>query len=278
MTIKPDVLIFATGYLPSFPFLNNTANAGKRPYPTNFDANVRQIWSAQDPTIGFIGFIRPGFGAIPPLAELQAMLFSMNLLNRVPLNSLSQDDEWHYRLIHAPDARVTYGVEHDSYAYQLAKDMNIAPTFTQILRLALTTKRGWRLPYVWAAGGPFNSKFRLVGDWRWDGAPEVMTDELWETISRRSGLFSNVSLSIIPMMYLGGLNAAFCVYSSFWSTMAKMGLCKPLQRRIMPKEIMENMVALQTQKMNAQHQKKDSVIDDSGDDMLVDRCSFLRSP
>lgn len=201
---------------------------------------MRQIWSSSDPTVGFIGFIRPGFGAIPPLAELQSMLFTMNLLNRVP-NPLSTDDEWHYRMIHPPSNRITYGVEHDSYAYQLAKDIGGAASITDVLRLALRTRRGWRLPYVWAGGASFNPKFRMVGPWRFDGAPEMLTGELWETISRREGLFGNVPLSILPMMYLGGVNLYYYVYSAFWGALAKIGLCRPLVRRNAVKEVFEEL-------------------------------------
>jgi dimethylaniline monooxygenase (N-oxide forming) len=186
--VKPDVVIFATGYLPSFPYLNTPDNHGSKPYPVAFDANVRHIWKDDDPTIGFIGFVRPGFGAIPPLAEMQAMLFTMNLLNRVP-NPLNPEDEWHFRLLHPPDSRVSYGVEHDSYAYQLAKDMNGAPSFTEVLKTALVTPYGWRLPWVWAAGSSFNTKFRMRGPWKDDRAAEILTTEMWETISRRKGLF-----------------------------------------------------------------------------------------
>ncbi|CAM1504267.1 Fc.00g018580.m01.CDS01 [Cosmosporella sp. VM-42] len=238
MTIKPDVLIFATGYLPSFPFLNTSENNGREPYPEAFDADVRQIWKSDDPTIAFIGFIRPGFGAIPPLAEMQSMLFTMNLLNRIP-KPLDPDDEWHYRIIHPPDARVSYGVEHDSYAYQLAKDMDIAASFTEVLKLSFTTRNGWRLPYVWGAGASFNPKFRMRGPWKWEGASNVMTDELWETISRREG---NIPLSIIPMMYLGTINLYYYLYAGFWGFLAKLRLVRPIQRRIEPKLIMEELV------------------------------------
>lgn len=188
MTIKPDVLIYATGYLPSFPFLNGPDNKGRKPYPEAFDANVRQMWKSDDPTVAFIGFIRPGFGAIPPLAELQAMLFTMSLMGRIP-KPLDPDDEWHYRMLLPPDSRVCYGVEHDSYAYQLAKDIDCAPSFADVLRSSIGTRNGWRLPYVWAACGPANPKFRLRGPWKWEGAPETIANELWETVSRREGAF-----------------------------------------------------------------------------------------
>lgn len=228
--VKPDVVVFATGYVPTFPFLNTSYNAGRKPYPTSHEADNRQIWCSDDPTIGFIGFIRPGFGAIPPLAEMQALLFAQHLLNRVP-RPLSRDDEWHYRVIHPPSARVTYGVEHDSYAYQLAKDMDIAPTFTDVLRIACRTRRGWRLPYIWACGASFNTKFRMVGPWKSDNAPEILTGELWQTITRREGLFGNIPLSVLPLIYLGSINLYYYMYAKFWGGLAKIGLAKPVVPR-----------------------------------------------
>ncbi|KAJ4862012.1 flavin-binding monooxygenase-like domain-containing protein [Trichoderma breve] len=238
--VKPDVVIFATGYLPAFPYLNTPENAGRKPYPVAFDADVRQIWNSDDPTIGFIGFVRPGFGAIPPLAEMQAMLFTTNLINRIP-RPLSPEDEWHYRIIHTPDARVSYGVEHDSYAYQLAKDIDGAPTFWEVLKMAFSTKNGWRLPYIWAAGASFNTKFRMRGPWKWEGAGEVMTGELWETISRREGLFGNVPLSVIPMVYLGSINLFYLFYAGFWNSLAKLRLVRPIAIQNEPKRIMQEM-------------------------------------
>jgi dimethylaniline monooxygenase (N-oxide forming) len=52
---KPDVVIFATGYRPSFPFLDAT-------YPRLKDANAWDIWVPGDPSVAFIGFKRPNIG------------------------------------------------------------------------------------------------------------------------------------------------------------------------------------------------------------------------
>lgn len=245
--VKPDIVVLATGYVPSFPFLNTSQNAGRRAYPSSREANVRNIWKDDDPTVGFIGFVRPGFGAIPPLAEMQAMLFATNLLGRIT-NELSIDDEWHYRIITPPDARVDYGVEHDSYAYQLAKDMNIAPSVTDILRISLWTRHGWRLPYIWACGASFNCKFRLTGMWKWDGAAERLTGELWETITRCEGLFGNFSMSILPLLYLGSMSLYYFVYAYAWSFLVMFGLAEPLVHRNEPKRLMEELA--QRQKMS----------------------------
>lgn len=180
----------ATGYLQAFPFLESKQNSGRKAYPRADQADVREVWKRDDPTVGFIGFIRPGFGAIPPLSELQVMLWIMNLLGQVK-KPLVEDDQWHYRLIAPPEARLSYGVEHDSYAYQLAADMDAAAGFTDVALLSFKESNGryWRLPWIWAASTNFTVKFRLVGPWAWKGAADVMTDDLWEVISRRQGLF-----------------------------------------------------------------------------------------
>jgi dimethylaniline monooxygenase (N-oxide forming) len=52
---KVDVLVFATGYDQTFPFLDNT-------YPRPEDADIRRVWKTGDETVGYIGFVRPSFG------------------------------------------------------------------------------------------------------------------------------------------------------------------------------------------------------------------------
>lgn len=188
-TIVPDVLIFATGYTQTFPFL-----ASEPSYPhAASEANVREIWRRDEPTMAFIGFVRPAFGAIPTLSEMQVQLWLMNLVasNRLPY-PLEPKDEGHYRLRPPPGARITYGVDHETYAYQLAKDIGSAPGFWEIVAAGWRATRDrngmwWKLPVIWAAGAQFNVKFRIRGPYRWDGAVSVLGGELWETISRRGG-------------------------------------------------------------------------------------------
>jgi dimethylaniline monooxygenase (N-oxide forming) len=194
--IVPDVLIFATGYKQTFPFLDLESD---RPYPHAGDANVREIWRADDPTVGFLGFVRPAFGAIPTLSEMQAQLWLMNLVapDKIP-RPLEAKDEGHYRLQPPPGARIKYGVDHETYAYQLALDMDSAPLFTEIVTTGwkASHRNGlwWKLPVIWAAGAQFNAKFRLRGPYKWNGAVQVLGVELWETISRRGGFLGGFPL------------------------------------------------------------------------------------
>ncbi|KAI2620969.1 FAD/NAD(P)-binding domain-containing protein [Hypomontagnella submonticulosa] len=229
-TIKPDVVIFCTGYTHEYPFLGP-----QRSSPCYWDGKlVRDIWPRDDPSIGFIGFVRPNLGAIPPLTEFQAQLWVLNLLAPERVGggaALRPEDEPHYRLFSAKNARIRYGVDHESYAYQLALDMGSAPSFSDVLRLGFTkgersdaksNSGSWyKLPLTWALGANFNTKFRLLGPWQWDGALEVMNTELWDTVARRQMFFGHCTLSIVPMLIFGPMSLVIFLYAS---------LCEIFQR------------------------------------------------
>lgn len=184
--IKADVVVFATGYTTNFDFLDPD-------YPRLGHTSVRGVYKDGEVSVGFIGFVRPSIGAIPPLAELQAQLWVLRLLqDRYPAE-LSREREGHavapYEIDYKLHARGEYdffttkrGVDHESYAYQLALDMGAAPTMTYAM------SKGWRLFYTWAMGSNFNPKFRLVGPWKWEaGAEEIMREELYGVVKQSGG-------------------------------------------------------------------------------------------
>lgn len=119
-------------------------------------------------------------GAIPPLAEFQAQLWILALLKTLPHPLVNEE---HYRLHMPEDRRIQYGVDHENYAYQLAIDMESAPTASYMLT------HGPKMFITWALGANFNTKFRLIGPWAFKGAEDIMKEELWETITRRGGFF-----------------------------------------------------------------------------------------
>lgn len=53
--LKPDVMVFATGYTREFPFLSSD-------YPCVAQTNVRGVYKDGDVTLGFVGFVRPAIG------------------------------------------------------------------------------------------------------------------------------------------------------------------------------------------------------------------------
>ncbi|KAE9364762.1 FAD/NAD(P)-binding domain-containing protein [Stipitochalara longipes BDJ] len=202
-TLKPDMVILATGYTQSFPFLSSN-------YPLPSSADIRGIWKAGQENVAFIGFLRPSFGAIPPLAELQAQLWVLNLLGHLPAPLSPQD---HYKLQHPPGSRVKYGVDHESYAYQLACDMGSAASFTEVVGM------GWKVAVTWALSAQVNTKFRLTGPWKWEGAKQVMETEIWQTVARRRGFFGHFTLSFMPIVLFGTLSLILYVLEHIWKTL-----------------------------------------------------------
>jgi dimethylaniline monooxygenase (N-oxide forming) len=57
--------------------------------------------------------------------------------------------------------------------------MGSAPSFSQVLA------RGWKVTVTWAFGPNFNTKFRMVGPWKWKGSEEIMRGELYRTVMER---------------------------------------------------------------------------------------------
>jgi len=100
--------------------------------------------------------------------------------------------------------RTKHGVDHESYAYQLALDMGSAPKASYVLR-----RYGWRVFFTWAMGPNFNTKFRLVGPWAdEETAARIMAGELFAVVSRSGGgvckfLFPYL-INISELLMLGG--------------------------------------------------------------------------
>lgn len=77
--IKPDIVIFATGYRPSFPFL--PANAD---YASLDESTTRGIYRNIEDGIAYIGFIRPAFG-ISLASNYPINLYQRDLSSNMPL-------------------------------------------------------------------------------------------------------------------------------------------------------------------------------------------------
>ncbi|KAL6855451.1 hypothetical protein ACO1O0_006598 [Amphichorda felina] len=223
--IKPDVVVLATGYETKFPFLGDG-------YPALADTDVRCVYQSGSVDVSFIGFVRPSLGGIPPLAELQAQFWVLRLLqsqfpSQVPLtpnkNSLEP-----YEMDWKLHARAGYdlfsakrGVDHESYAYQLALDMGSAPT------ISFVASKGLKVLYTWAMGSNFNPKFRLVGPWKWeDGAAEIMATELFDVVKRPGGCFYIVTYTIVPFFVFGAMSLTLYAFSGL--ARAFKGLSKAL--------------------------------------------------
>ncbi|KAK4699073.1 hypothetical protein P7C70_g7195, partial [Phenoliferia sp. Uapishka_3] len=196
---KPDLVLFATGYRTDWSWV------GEEYRPVG-EERVRDICEREDVSAGWIGFVRPGVGAIPPIAEQQAMLWALLLLERVPIPTSKP----HYKLLASKGARIQHGVDYSAYMATLANDMGAAPSIRQLWSdYGIKVLIGyWSVESLYfeglhidvlftSFGASFVPYYRLVGPFRAPEMEEIVTGELFETITRR-GLLGNLFMGLVP--------------------------------------------------------------------------------
>lgn len=140
--------------------------------------------------------MRPGVGAIPPIAEQQAMWWTALITGDMQI----PNDAPHYHLLAARGSRIQYGVDHSAYMSTLAKDFGGAPGLLELYRC-----HGFRILLTYCFGASFVTFYRLIGPFKSSVAPEIARTELAETILRR-GYVGNLFFGVIPMLFYGAVN------------------------------------------------------------------------
>ncbi|XP_043076185.1 flavin-containing monooxygenase 5-like [Puntigrus tetrazona] len=175
-----DLVVFATGYTFSFPFLsshvipvsNNKASLYKYVYPPELER----------PTLAVIGLIQP-LGAIMPISEMQARWATRvfkGLCKLPPMSAMMKDvkakEETMARRYVAAQ-RHTIQVDYIPYMDELAKQVGVRPSILKLFvtdpRLALNVIFGPCTPY----------QFRLHGPGRWEGARQAILTQ-WDRVSK----------------------------------------------------------------------------------------------
>jgi dimethylaniline monooxygenase (N-oxide forming) len=126
-SFEPDVVILCTGVDPKVPFLDGDLATEAR-YMHTFVPSVGA-------GLGFIGFLRPGLGAIPPMAELQARWFALLLSERLQLpdggemeSSIDQVATYRRDFFRAVKGRLDYLVDYTWFCDELAGLIGCKPT------------------------------------------------------------------------------------------------------------------------------------------------------
>ncbi|KAL6708962.1 hypothetical protein ACN47E_002089 [Coniothyrium glycines] len=187
--VRPNCVVYCTGYKQTFSLLDDS-------YPTASDAIIRNIVCPTEHSISFIGFVRPGVGAIPPIAEQQAMWWTALITGQMEMPT----DPPHYHLLAKESSRIKYGVDHSAYMSTLAKDFGGAPGLVDLWKA-----HGSKVLLVYSFGASFVTLYRLLGPFRSAAAPGIAKTELWETITRR-GVLGNLFFGVLPMLFYGFIN------------------------------------------------------------------------
>lgn len=155
--LEPDLVILCTGFEVGIPFLE-PGIAGESRYLHTFAPSV-------GPSLGLIGLVRPAFGAIPPLAELQARWFALAVGGDVPLppeqemrasiEARRAFRDHYFRAL--PRDRPAELVDFTSTCDELARHIGCKPTRAVLARESRRLRRRFDT-------GPFvAAQYRLVG-------------------------------------------------------------------------------------------------------------------
>lgn len=189
-----DVVVMATGYRQRFPFLfgGRDSEAGDDPLPEQ-----RNICTADEPTMGFFGFVRPNVGAIPCMSEMQVMWWVRRLQGhiRAPLKPPT------YQLLGGNPRTSNYSCDYGAYMHDLARDIGCVPN---VAYWAVTQPK---VAIAYCLGQAYVTFFRLQGPFAHADAPRVASQELFRPVVDR-GLGANVLFMAIILLF-GVINLGF---------------------------------------------------------------------
>jgi dimethylaniline monooxygenase (N-oxide forming) len=152
----PDLVIFCTGFETKTPYLSDDLAQAPR-FLHTFNPDVGN-------SLGFIGFVRPAFGAIPPLAELQARWFALVQSDRVRLpgraemqRSVEHWTQMRAHVFRAVKGRLDHLVDYTPFCDELASRIGCKPSWRDIRGESRRFQRRF-------IAGPFvAAQYRLVG-------------------------------------------------------------------------------------------------------------------
>ncbi|XP_051731775.1 si:dkey-239i20.2 isoform X8 [Ctenopharyngodon idella] len=174
-----DLVVFATGYTFSFPFLSSHVI----PVSKNKVALYKYVYppALECPTLAVIGLIQP-LGAIMPISEMQARWATRvfkGLCKLPPMSAMMKDikakeEAMAQRYVAAQ--RHTIQVDYILYMDELAKQVGVRPS---ILKLLLTDPR-LALNIIFGPCTPY--QFRLHGPGQWEGARQAILTQ-WDRVT-----------------------------------------------------------------------------------------------
>jgi len=166
-----DEIVCCTGFENRFPFLDcndDDLTLQQVGHDARIPHNLykHSIHPLTGSSLAFIGFVRPCFGAIPPLAEMQARWFALLCSNKMQLpNSSVMVDQIHtyvryieYLLTSYRTDRIASLTDFVSFSDDMAQAIGCRPSFG--LKMLLTDPRLW----IRCMLGPIsNAQYRLCG-------------------------------------------------------------------------------------------------------------------
>lgn len=177
-----DLVIMSTGYTTEYPYLPEQYKVGVRD-------RHKMVFDVQDPTLAFVGLVRPIVGSLVGVSEVQARWASKVFAGKIPLKSLDEREKdvrrdaayWRNYFKHSSQ-RIQGLVEGFSYVDDLARHANIYPDYWSLFK---KSPRKWFVAYF----SPYNLACHRLNE----------PDKLEQSIST---MRSHQKTSLGPLQYL----------------------------------------------------------------------------
>jgi dimethylaniline monooxygenase (N-oxide forming) len=209
-----DLIILCTGYKQEFPFFtNNFFKSFSHCAQSNMHQHAPQEYALPNehlisytghPNIGFIGFIRPNVGAIPPMAEVQVCWWLQNMKkirrqseqNIGVFSSNIKTTKSFRPSYYLLGNKYQYGVDYGNYMQRGIEDFGAAP------KLSTLWRRGFKYFFAYAQGQAFVPFVRLEGPYQSEKCWSIVEEEIYNVCIGR-GLIENVGLAAMTLCFLG---------------------------------------------------------------------------
>jgi dimethylaniline monooxygenase (N-oxide forming) len=153
-----DHVILCTGYLPDFPFLPEAIR------DTSLTDHYKYVFCNDDPSVAFIGFVRPVFGSIPLISEVQSRWAAKVFAGRLRLPETAKRVEKTHRerafwegFFKDTSRRISTLVDIFIYTHGIARMTGDFPDRRRLFREDLFA---WYLSVV----GPYSSAMLALND------------------------------------------------------------------------------------------------------------------
>jgi len=208
--VDVDVVVFATGYNFSFPFLDSSVLEIHQ----NHCDLYKNIWlpRQQHPTLAFIGLVQP-LGAINPISEIQSRWIARVFkgLNKLPKKELMikdiQENKKLLRETFYASQRHTIQVEYIGYMDEIAKQFGVKPQIWKLFftnfSVAMKVMFGPVTPYQYRLHGPGSSKESIkrisLQDYR--VRYPLMTRKINDQVDKKKSLSNHLFILLLFLFF-----------------------------------------------------------------------------
>ena len=130
-----DSIILCSGYIPEFPFLSKNLQA------VNLIDNYKFVFNVNDPTLAYIGFVRPIVGSIPGIAEMQAQWVTKVWSRKIEIageeeriTAVKDDAKFWMQYFESTSHRLQTLVEGYAYLDDIAKLSKVYPDYWSLFK------------------------------------------------------------------------------------------------------------------------------------------------